>query len=60
MTLKDYDWRLAPDGALLSQLRVIPDLKQMIGKKDDAKLQETVQLVSIGDKTDYAIDESGG
>ena len=43
-------------------MRVIPDLKQMIvnGQKDDAKLQEIVQLVSIGDKTDYAIDESGG
>ena len=22
LTLKDYDWRLAPDGALLAQLRV--------------------------------------
>ena len=30
LTLKDYDWRLAPDGALLAQLRVILDLKQMI------------------------------
>ena len=30
LTLKDYDCRLAPDGALLAQLRVIPDLKQMI------------------------------
>ena len=30
LTLKDYDWRLAPDGALLDQLRVILDLKQMI------------------------------
>ena len=30
LTLKDYDWRLRPDGALLAQLRVIPDLKQMI------------------------------
>ena len=28
-------------------------------EKDDVKLQEIVQLVSIGDKTDYAIDESG-
>ena len=28
-------------------------------QKDDAKLQEIVQLVSIGDKTDYVIDESG-
>ena len=29
-------------------------------QKDDAKLQEIVQLVSTGDITDYAIDESGG
>ena len=62
LSLKDYDWRLAPDGALLAQLRVIPDLKQMIvnAQKDDAKLQEIVQLISTGDKTDYAIDENGG
>ena len=62
LTLKDYDWRLASDGALLAQLSVIPDLKQMIvnAQKNDAKLQEIVQLVSIGDKTDFSIDESGG
>ena len=30
LTLKEYDWRLDYDGALLAQLRVIPDLKQMI------------------------------
>ena len=62
LTLKYYDWRLAPDGALLAKLRVIPDLKQMIvnSHKDDAKLQEIMQLVNTRDKTDYAIDESGG
>ena len=62
LSLKDYDWRFDYDGALLAQLRVIPDLKQMIvnAQKDDAKLQEIVQLVGIGDKTDYDIDESGG
>ena len=62
LSLKDYDWRFDSEGALLTQLRVIPDLKQMIvnAQKDDAKLQEIVQLVSTGDKTDYAIDESGG
>ena len=40
LILKDYDWRLAPDGTLLAQLRVIPDLKQMIvdAQKHDAKL----------------------
>ena len=62
LTLKDYDWRLAPDGALLAQLSVIPDLKQMVvnAHKNDAKLQEMVQLVSSGDKTDFSIDGSGG
>ena len=28
-------------------------------QKDDVKLQEIIQLVSIGDKTDYAIYENG-
>ena len=62
MTLKDYDWRLAPDGALLARLNVIPDLRQIIvnDQKNDAKLQELAQLASIGDKTDFAIDESEG
>ena len=62
LSLKDYDWRFDTKGALLAQLGVIAYLKQLIvnAKKDDAKLQEIVQLVSIGDKTDYAIDESGG
>ena len=62
LTSKDYDWRFDSDGALLAQLRVIPDLKHMIvnAQKDDTKLQEIVQLVSTRDKTDYAIDESGG
>ena len=47
---------------MLAQLRVILDLKQMIvnAQKNDTKLQEIVQLVSTGDKTDYAIDESEG
>ena len=62
LTLKDYDWRLAPDGALLARLNVIPDLRQMIvnAQKNDDKLQELAQLVSTGDKTDFAIDGSGG
>ena len=62
LSLKDYDWRFDYDGALLAQLRGIPDLKQMIvnAQKNDTKLQELVQLVSTGDKTDYALDESGG
>ena len=62
LSLKDYDWRFDSNGALLAQLRVIPDLKQMIvnSHKNDTKLQEIVQLVSTGDMTNYAIDESGG
>ena len=62
LSLKFCDWRFDSDGALLAQFRVIPYLKQMIvnAHKDDTKLQEIVQLVSTGDKTDYAIDESGG
>ena len=62
LNLKDYDWRFDSDGALLAQLRFISDLKQMIvnAQKNDTRLQEIVQLVSTGDKTDYAIDENGG
>ena len=30
LSLEDYGWRFDYDGALLAQLRVIPDLKQMI------------------------------
>ena len=62
LTLKIFDWRLAPDGALLAQLNMIPDLKQMIvnAQKNDAKLQEMAQLVSTGDKTDFVINGSGG
>ena len=30
LSLKDCDWRFDSDGALLAQLRVIPDLKTMI------------------------------
>ena len=62
LTLKDYDCRLAPDGALLTRLNVIPDLRQMIvnAQKNDAKLQELAQLVSTRDKTDFPINGSGG
>ena len=62
LTLKDYDCRIAPDGALLAQLNMMTDLKQMIvnAQKNDVKLQEMTQLVSTGDKTDFTIDGSGG
>ena len=48
--------------ALLAQLRVMPDLKQMIinAQENDFKLQQRVQLVNNEDKTDYSIQVDGG
>ena len=62
MSLNHCDWRFEYDGALLAQLRVIPDLKMMIrdAQKNDVKLQEVIQLVRNGDKIDYFIDENEG
>ena len=39
----------------------MPDLKQMMidAQKDDVKLQERVQLVNNGDKTNYCINDDG-
>ena len=61
LTLKDYDWRLAPDGALLAQLRVIPDLKQMIidAQKNDEEVHKKLQMVRDGDKTEFSEKEDG-
>ena len=60
-SLKEYAWKLESNGALLAQLKVIPELRKMIidAKKDDVKLQERIQLVSNGDKTDYSINDDG-
>ena len=60
--LNHCDWKFEYDGALLAQLRVIPDLKMMIRdvQKNDVKLEEVVQLVRNGDKIDYFVDENGG
>ena len=62
LSLNHCDWRFEYDGALLAQLRVIPDLKMMIrdAQKNEVKLQEVVQLLKNGDKTNYFIDENGG
>ena len=40
----------------------MPDLKHMIinAQENDVKLQQRVQLVSNGDKTDYSIKDDGG
>ena len=55
LSLKEYAWKVESDGALLAQLKVIPELRQMIidAKKDDVNLQEIIQLVSNGDKIGY-------
>ena len=47
LSLKICTWRFESNGVLLAQLRIIPELKQMIvdTQKDDVKLQEMVQLV---------------
>ena len=60
LSLKDCDWRFVSDGALLAQLRVIPDLKQMIidAKKNDDEMQKKVQMVKDGNKTDFSVKES--
>ena len=62
LSLKHCIWRFTVDRALLAQLRVMLELKQMKidAQKDDVKLQERVQLVSNGDKTDYSINDDGG
>ena len=62
LSLKHCTWRFTIDGAFLSQLRIMHDLKQMMidAQKDDVKLQERVQLVNKGDKTNYSINDDGG
>ena len=62
LSLKHCIWRFAFDGALLTQLKVMPDLKQMMidAQKNDVKLQQRVQLVENGDKTDYPKKGDGG
>ena len=62
LSLKHCTWRFDSDGALLAQLRAMPDLKHMIidAQKDDIKLQVRVELVRNGDRTDYSIEEHEG
>ena len=40
LSLKHCTWRFTVNGALLAQLRIMPDLKQMMihAQKDDVKL----------------------
>ena len=60
LVLKDYDWRVDSDGALLAQLRVIPNLKQMIidAQKNDEKLHKKLQMVRDGKKTECSEKEA--
>ena len=60
LSLKDCDWRFDSDGALLAQLRVIPDLKQMIidALKNYKEMQKKVQMVKNGNKTNFSVKEA--
>ena len=62
LSLKHGTWRIASDGALLAQLKAMPELRQMMigAQKNDVELQQMVQLVRNGNKTDYSIKEDGG
>ena len=62
LSLKECAWRFEFDGALLAQFKATPELRQMMieAQKNDVKLQQSVQLVSNGDKTDYSINDDGG
>ena len=58
LSLKHSTWRIAYDGALLVQLKAMPKLRQMMihAQKNDVKLQQRLQLVINGDKSDYSIE----
>ena len=62
LSLQHSRWRIAPDGVLLAQLKAQLVLKQMIidAKKNDVELQQKIQLVKDGGKTEYSIGEDGG
>ena len=61
LSLKHGTWRIISDGALLAQLRAMSELRQMMidAQKNDVKLQQMVQLVGNGDKTNYFIKGDG-
>ena len=62
LSLRHCIWRFTSDEALLAQLKAMLDLKQMMidAQKNDVKLQQRVQQIGNGDKTDYFIEEYGG
>ena len=57
MLLQYSDWRLADDGAMLSQLEAQPVLKQMIidAQKNNEELQKKLQMVRDGVKAKVSI-----
>ena len=61
-SLKHCIWKFAYEGALLAQLKAMPDLKQMMidAQENDVKLHQRIQLVKNGDKIDYSIKGGGG
>ena len=60
MTLQHSEWRLADDGAILTQLTAQPILKKMMisAQKNDVELQKKVQMIRDGYKTDFSIKEA--
>ena len=62
LSLQHSRWRIAPDGVLLAQLKAQPILKYMItdAQKNYVELQQKVQLVKDGGKTDYSTGEDRG
>ena len=62
LSLKHCIWKFASNRALSAQLRAMSNLRPMMidAQKNDVKLQQMVQLVRNGDKTDYSIEEDGG
>ena len=62
LSLKHCTWRFASDEASLAQLKAMPNLKQMMidAQENDVKLQQRVQLVKNGDKTNYSIKRDRG
>ena len=61
LSLKHGTWRFEYDGALLAQLKNTLELRPMMidVKKSDVKLQQSVQLVRNGEKTDYSTEDDG-
>ena len=62
LSLKHCIWKFTSEGALFAQLKAMADLKQIMidAQKNEVKLQQIIQLVGNGDKTNYSIKRDGG